>query len=70
MSFALFLPGFAVEFGWAAGESVMVSHLISGLNLSLTMAGMIYVLNPCIGVLAQVITVQQLSVVRAWRWPR
>ena len=49
----LFLTGSAVEFGWAAGEGVMVPHLIGGLNLSLTMAGMIYVLNPCIGVIAQ-----------------
>lgn len=54
MSAALFLTGSAVEFGWAAGESVMVPHLIGGLNLSLTVAGMIYIFNPCIGILAQV----------------
>ena len=49
----LLLTGAAVEFGWAAGETVMIPHLVGGLNLSATIAGLVYVLNPCIGLVAQ-----------------
>ncbi|EOD05922.1 hypothetical protein EMIHUDRAFT_107069 [Emiliania huxleyi CCMP1516] len=49
----LLLTGAAVEFGWAAGETVMIPHLVGGLNLSATIAGLVYVINPCIGLVAQ-----------------
>ena len=31
----------------------MIPHLVGGLNLSATIAGLVYVLNPCIGLVAQ-----------------
>ena len=44
---AVSLTGFAVEWGWAVGESVMLPHLLARpLSLSPSVAGLIYTVNP------------------------
>ena len=43
------LSGFAVEFGWAVGESVMIPRLL-GLGLSPAIAGLIFLVNPVFSV--------------------
>jgi solute carrier family 45 protein 1/2/4 len=41
------LTGFAVEWGWAVGESVMIPHLLARpLALAPSVAGLIYTVNP------------------------
>ena len=39
------MSGFAVEFGWAAGEAIMIPHLLS-LGISSRFAGLVYLVNP------------------------
>ena len=47
------MTGFAVEFGWAVGESISVPHLLSPpLSLSPATAGLIYIINPLVSIVA------------------
>ena len=44
---AVSMTGFAVEWGWAVGESIMIPHLLARpLRLSPAVAGLIYCVNP------------------------
>jgi solute carrier family 45 protein 1/2/4 len=49
---AICSSGFAVEFAWATGESVMIPHLVH-LGASPTFAASVYVANPLIGMFVQ-----------------
>jgi solute carrier family 45 protein 1/2/4 len=46
---AICSTGFAVEFAWAAGESVMIPHLVH-LGASPTFAAFVYIANPIVGI--------------------
>ena len=48
-NYGVALSGFAVEFGWAVGESVMIPRLL-GLGLSPAIAGLIFLVNPVFSV--------------------
>eukprot|EP00667_Euglena_gracilis_P006357 EG_transcript_6413 len=47
------LLGLGVEFAWAAGEAVLMPHLIQTLELSVMAASLIWLINPVVSVFVQ-----------------
>eukprot|EP00659_Diplonema_papillatum_P012379 gene12379-19146_t len=45
--------GFAVEFAWAAGESVVVPYLVDHLGVSFSTAALVFAVNPVVAVFLQ-----------------
>ena len=50
---ALSAMGFAVQFSWAAGESVAIPYLVEVGGMGIQKAGLIYVFNPILSLLLQ-----------------
>eukprot|EP01064_Diplonema_japonicum_P024049 TRINITY_DN34523_c0_g1_i1.p1 TRINITY_DN34523_c0_g1~~TRINITY_DN34523_c0_g1_i1.p1 ORF type:complete len:450 (+),score=47.27 TRINITY_DN34523_c0_g1_i1:63-1412(+) len=53
MSISVSSVGFAVEFAWAAGESSLVPYLVDDLKVAMSLAVLVFAVNPCVAIVLQ-----------------